>query len=147
MLLIINKAVLPPFGFFYKEIFMGKKTISAANAPKAIGPYSQAVRNGSWAFISGCLPVDPVTGELAGGDVRAQTQRVLENLGEILKACKMDFKHVLKTTVFMTDLSCFADMNEVYASFFKDNPPARSTVQVSALPKGALVEIEAVARK
>ncbi len=126
---------------------MGKKTISSPNAPKAIGPYSQAVRNGSWAFISGCLPVDPVTGELAGGDARTQTQRVLENMGQILKACRMDFKHVLKTTVFVTDLSCFADMNEVYASFFPENPPARSTVQVSALPKGALVEIEAVARK
>ena len=126
---------------------MGKKTISTPNAPKAIGPYSQAVRNGSWAFISGCLPVDPVTGELAGGDARTQTQRVLENMGQILKACRMDFKHVLKTTVFVTDLSCFADMNEVYASFFAENPPARSTVQVSALPKGALVEIEAVARK
>ena len=126
---------------------MGKKIISSDAAPKAIGPYSQAVRNGSWSFISGCLPVDPVTGELAGGDVRAQTERVLTNLGEVLKACKMDFKHVLKTTVFMTDLSCFADMNEVYANFFKDNPPARSTVQVAALPKGALVEIEAVARK
>jgi len=126
---------------------MGKKTVSTPNAPKAIGPYSQAVRNGSWAFISGCLPVDPVTGELAGGDARTQTQRALENMSQILKACKMDFKHVLKTTVFVTDLSCFADMNEVYASFFAENPPARSTVQVSALPKGALVEIEAVARK
>lgn len=126
---------------------MGKKTISSPNAPKAIGPYSQAVRNGSWVFISGCLPVDAVTGELAGGDARTQTKCVLENMRQILKACKMDFKHILKTTVFVTDLSCFADMNEVYSTFFPENPPARSTVQVSALPKGALVEIEAVARK
>lgn len=126
---------------------MGKRIITTPAAPKAIGPYSQAVRNGSWAFISGCLPADPVTGELTGGDIRTQTRRVLENMGEVLKACKMDFRHVLKTTVFVTNLADFADMNEVYAEFFKENPPARSTVQVSALPKGALVEIEAVARK
>ena len=126
---------------------MGKRIITTASAPKAIGPYSQAVRNGSWAFISGCLPADPVTGELTGGDIRTQTQRVMENMAEILKACKMDFKHVVKTTVFVTNLADFADMNEVYGKFFKDNPPARSTVQVAALPKGALVEIEAVARK
>lgn len=126
---------------------MAKRIVAAPNAPKAIGPYAQAVRHGSWAFISGCLPVDPVTGEISGGDVRTQTQRLLENMREVLKACKMDFKHVLKTTVFVTDLSFFADMNEVYANFFAENPPARSTVQVAALPKGALVEIEAVARK
>ncbi len=126
---------------------MGKRIITTPAAPKAIGPYSQAVRNGSWAFISGCLPADPVTGELTGGDIRTQTRRVLENMSEVLKACKMDFRHVLKTTVFVTNLSDFADMNEVYAEFFKENPPARSTVQVAALPKGALVEIEAVARK
>lgn len=126
---------------------MGKKIIESSAAPKAIGPYSQAVRNGSWAFISGCLPADPVTGELTGGDIRTQTQRVLENMREILKASKMEFKHVLKTTVFVTNLADFADMNEVYAQFFTENPPARSTIQVAALPKGALVEIEAVARK
>ena len=126
---------------------MGKRIITTPAAPKAIGPYSQAVRNGSWAFISGCLPADPVTGELTGGDIRTQTRRVLENMGEVLKACKMEFRHVLKTTVFVTNLADFADMNEVYAEFFEENPPARSTVQVAALPKGALVEIEAVARK
>jgi 2-iminobutanoate/2-iminopropanoate deaminase len=126
---------------------MGKKIIETTAAPKAIGPYSQAVRNGSWAFISGCLPADPVTGILVGGDIRTQTRRVLENMREVLKACKMDFKNVLKTTVFVTNLVDFADMNEIYGEFFKENPPARSTVQVAALPKGALVEIEAVARK
>jgi len=126
---------------------MGKKIVETANAPKAIGPYSQAVRNGSWAFISGCLPADPVTGAIAGGDIRTQTRRVLENMREVLKATKMDFKHVLKTTVFLTNLADFADMNQVYGEFFNENPPARSTVQVTALPKGALVEIEAVARK
>ena len=126
---------------------MGKKIIETAAAPNAIGPYSQAVRNGSWAFISGCLPADPVTGALMGGDIRTQTRRVLENMREVLKACKMDFKNVLKTTVFLTNLAYFADMNEIYGEFFKENPPARSTVQVAALPKGSLIEIEAVARK
>jgi 2-iminobutanoate/2-iminopropanoate deaminase len=126
---------------------MATKTILAANAPKAIGPYSQAVKNGSWIFISGCLPSDPVTGELTGGDIRTQTQRVLQNMQEILKAAKTDFKHVIKTTVFLTNLSDFADMNDVYSKFFQEPFPARSTVQVVALPKGALVEIEAVARK
>lgn len=126
---------------------MATKTITANNAPKAIGPYSQAVKNGSWIFISGCLPADPVTGEPTGGDIRTQTQRVLQNMQEILKAAKTDFKHVVKTTVFLTNLSDFADMNEVYSKFFQEPFPARSTVQVVALPKGALVEIEAIARK
>lgn len=126
---------------------MATKTITSNNAPKAIGPYSQAVKNGSWIFISGCLPCDPVTGELTGGDIRTQTQRVLQNMQEILKAAKTDFKHVIKTTVFLTNLSDFADMNEVYSKFFQDPFPARSTAQVVALPKGALVEIEAIARK
>ncbi|MDR1684216.1 MAG: RidA family protein [Elusimicrobiota bacterium] len=126
---------------------MGKKIVATNAAPKAIGPYSQAVRNGTWAFISGCLPADPVTGDLTGGDIRTQTARVLDNMKEVLKACKMEFKHVIKTTVFVTNLADFADMNDVYAKYFTENPPARSTVQVAALPKGALVEIEAVARK
>jgi len=126
---------------------MATKTVSTASAPKAIGPYSQAVKNGSWIFISGCLPADPVTGELAGGDIRTQTQRVLQNMQEILKAAKTDFKHVIKTTVFLTNLADFADMNDVYSKFFQEPFPARSTVQVVALPKGALVEIEAIARK
>lgn len=126
---------------------MATKTILTDSAPKAIGPYSQAVKNGSWIFISGCLPSDPVTGELIGGDIRTQTQRVLQNMQEILKAAKTDFKHVIKTTVFLTNLSDFADMNEVYSKFFQEPFPARSTVQVSALPKGALVGIEAIARK
>jgi 2-iminobutanoate/2-iminopropanoate deaminase len=123
------------------------KIVETSSAPKAIGPYSQAIRNGSWAFISGCLPADPVTGALMGGDIRTQTRRVLENMKEVLKACKMDFRNVLKTTVFVTNLADFADMNEIYGEFFKENPPARSTVQVAALPKGSLIEIEAVARK
>lgn len=125
---------------------MGKKVISSDKAPKAIGPYSQAIRNGSWVFISGCLPVDPVTGDIVGGDIRTQTECVFENMKEILKAAKTDFDHVLKTTVFITNLADFADMNEVYAKYFPKNSPARSTVQVVALPKGALVEVEAVAR-
>ena len=126
---------------------MATKIVKADNAPKAIGPYSQAVKNGSWIFISGCLPADPVTGEITGGDIRTQTQRVLQNMQEILKAAKTDFKHVIKTSVFLTNLADFADMNDVYAKFFQEPFPVRTTVQVAALPKGALVEIEAIARK
>jgi 2-iminobutanoate/2-iminopropanoate deaminase len=126
---------------------MGKKIISTPKAPKAIGPYSQAVCNGSWVFVSGCLPIDPITGDLTGGDIRTQTERVFETLREILTAAKADFKHVLKTTVFLANLEDFADMNEVYAKYFPENPPARSTVQVAALAKGALVEIEITARR
>lgn len=126
---------------------MARRIISSDSAPKAIGPYSQAVRNGSWAFISGCLPADAVTGEIVGGDIKTQTRKALENMGQILKACKMEYDHVLKTTVFVTNLADFADMNEIYGQFFAKNPPARSCVQVAALPKGALIEIEAVCRK
>lgn len=121
------------------------KTVSAADAPAAIGPYSQAVRAGEFLFVSGQLPSDPKTGALAEG-VAAQTERALGNLGAILAAAGLGFEHVVKTTVFMTDLSKFSEMNEVYARRFPKDPPARATVQVSALPKGAQVEIEAVAR-
>ncbi len=126
---------------------MSKKIISSPKAPKAIGPYSQAVRNGSWVFTSGALPVDPVTGEIVGGDIRTQTKQVFENLKEVLAAAKTDFKHVLKTNVYITNLADFADMNEVYSQYFPSNPPARSTVQVSALAKGALIEIDLIARQ
>lgn len=126
---------------------MAKRVVTCDTAPKAIGPYSQAIRNGSWAFISGCLPADAVTGEIFGGDIKSQTKKVLENMGQVLKACKMEYKHVIKTTIFLTNLSDFADMNEVYGQVFSVNPPARSCVQVAALPKGALIEIEAICRK
>ncbi|MBR3603548.1 MAG: RidA family protein [Elusimicrobiaceae bacterium] len=124
-----------------------KKIINSPQAPKAIGPYSQAVEDGGFIFTSGVLPVDPVTGEIGGGDVKVQTELVLKNLENVLKAAGAQLKHVVKTTVFMTDLTAFAEMNNVYASFFKENPPARTTVQVAALPKGSSIEIEAIARK
>ncbi|MFA6030966.1 MAG: RidA family protein [Elusimicrobiota bacterium] len=121
------------------------ETVCSEQAPAAIGPYSQAVRAGEWVFVSGQLPVDAKSGKLEEG-VAAQTERALKNVGAVLAAAGLDYRHVVKTTVFMTDLGRFAEMNDVYARFFKDAPPARATVQVSALPKGASVEIEAVAR-
>ncbi len=124
-----------------------KKVISSNNAPKAIGPYSQAIEDGGVIFTSGVLPIDPVTSEIYSGDVRVQTELILKNLENILKEAGCSLKHVVKTTVFMTDLTKFAEMNAVYASFFKENPPARSTIQVVALPKGSVVEIEAIAKK
>lgn len=124
-----------------------KKIISTQDAPAAIGPYSQAVEAGGLVFISGQLPVDPASGALAEADIAKQTTAVIKNIAAILKSQGLTLGHVLKTTVFMTDLSQFAKMNEVYGSFFSNNPPARATIEVKALPKGALVEIEAVAAR
>jgi len=124
-----------------------KKIINSLQAPRAIGPYSQAVEDSGFVFTSSLLPMDPVTGEIYTGDVQVQTELILKNLENILKEANCSLKHVLKTTVYMTDLTKFAEMNAVYETFFKDNPPARSTVQVSALPKGSIVAIEAIAKK
>lgn len=121
--------------------------IQTPNAPKAVGPYSQAVRAGNYLFCSGQIPLDPQTGEIIRGDVAEQTERVLENLTAVLQADGFELQHVVKTTVFMVDLSSFVQMNEVYARYFSSSFPARSTIQVAALPKGASVEIEAVAFK
>ncbi len=122
-----------------------KKIISTTEAPAAVGPYSQAVRVGPMLFTAGQIPLDPKTGQLVSGDIAEQTKRVLENLTAVLKAEGMNFSNIIKTTVFMTNLGDFQTMNDTYASYFLDAPPARSTVQVSALPKGAEVEIEVVA--
>ena len=124
-----------------------KKIISASGAPKAIGPYSQAVEDGGFIFTSSMLPMDPVTGEIYSGDVQVQTELILKNLENILKEAGCSLKNVLKTTVYMTDLTKFAEMNATYETFFKENPPARTTVQVAALPKGGVVQIEAIAKK
>ena len=124
-----------------------KKIINSASAPKAIGPYSQAVEDGGLVFTSGVLPVDPVTGEIYSGDVQVQTELILNNLENILKEAGCTLKNVVKTTVYMTDLTKFAEMNATYETFFKENPPPRSTLQVVALPKGSVVEIEAIAKK
>jgi len=122
-----------------------KKVITATDAPKAVGPYSQAIATGNLLFCAGQIPIKPETGEMVQGDVTEQTVRVLENLAAVLRANGMTFSNVVKTTVFMTDLSHFAKMNEVYARYFSEPFPARSTIQVAALPKGASVEIEAIA--
>ena len=122
-----------------------KKIINSASAPKAIGPYSQAVEDGGLVFTSGVLPVDPVTGEIYSGDVQVQTELILNNLENILKEAGCTLKNVVKTTVYMTDLTKFAEMNATYETFLTDTPPARSTPQAVALPKGSAVDIEAIA--
>ena len=141
----ITKGVLPLVLFC--EVLSMKKIINSASAPEAIGPYSQAVEHGGLVFTSGVLPVDPVTGEIYSGDVQVQTELILNNLENILKEAGCTLKNVVKTTVYMTDLTKFAEMNATYETFFKENPPARSTLQVVALPKGSVVEIEAIAKK
>ena len=124
---------------------MTKQIIKPAESPAAVGPYNHAVRIGDLLFCAGQIPLDPTTGNLVPGDVRAQTERVLENVKAILDDQKLSFAHVVKTTVFMTNLGDFAAMNEVYARYFTADFPARSTVQVAALPRGAAVEIEVLA--
>ncbi len=122
-----------------------KKIISTAAAPAAIGPYSQAVRAGSLIFCAGQVPLDPKSGQIVSEDIAEQTRRVLDNLSAILESEQLTLASVVKTTVFLTDFGDFQKMNEIYATYFKDQPPARSTVEVSALPKNARVEIEAIA--
>ncbi len=124
-----------------------KKIISTKDAPAAIGPYSQAVEAGGLVFISGQLPIDPATGNMAPPEIKAQTEAVIKNIDGILRSQGLTLGHVLKTTVFMADLGQFSAMNEVYGRFFSANPPARATIEVKALPKAALVEIEAVAAR
>ncbi len=119
--------------------------IATADAPKAIGPYSQGTVVNGLVFTAGQIPLDPATGDFVPGGVAEQTARVLDNLGAVLRAGGSDFSRVLKTTVFLVDMADFAAMNEVYAKVFGDHRPARSTVAVAALPRGARVEIEAVA--
>ncbi|XUW99409.1 MAG: RidA family protein [Dehalogenimonas sp.] len=124
---------------------MKKEIIHTDGAPKTIGPYSQAVRTSNLLFTSGQLPIDPATGEVSG-DISVQTKQVLENLKAILTAAGGSLDDVVKATVFITDLSNFSVMNNVYSSYFKASPPARSTVEVSGLAKNSLVEIEVVAQ-
>ncbi len=124
---------------------MARQYINTAAAPAAIGPYAQAVVAGEWIFVSGQIPIDPATGSLVNGDIRTATERVLQNLEAILTAAGLGLNDVVKTTVYMTNLDDFAALNEVYARFFPSPSPARACVQVARLPKGATVEIEAVA--
>lgn len=122
------------------------KAISTTQAPAAIGPYSQAIQSGELLFLSGQVPIDPATGELVAGDIAVQTERVLDNLAAVLGAAGCTFADVVKTTIYLVDLGDFQAVNQTYAKRFAAAPPARATVQVSALPKGARVEIDAIAR-
>ena len=122
-----------------------KQAISSPDAPKAIGPYSPAIRTGQLLFVSGQVPIDPATGDLIQGDVQAQTRRVLDNIGALLKAGGLSFADVVRTTVFLADMGDFAAMNEVYATYFPAPAPARATVQVARLPKDARIEIDVIA--
>lgn len=123
-----------------------KEAFSTANAPAAIGPYSQAVKDGDLVFVSGQLPIDPKTGEFPSGNVQDQTRQSLENVKAILAEVGYGMENVLKTTVYLADISDFAEMNDVYAQYFSEPYPARAAFQVAALPKGAKVEIEVVAK-
>lgn len=122
-----------------------RTAVQTDGAPGAIGPYSQAIRAGRLLFISGQIPLDPISGVLVEGGIREQTRRVMRSLAAILAASDISFDHVVRTTVFLADLRDFAEMNEVYASYFQEPAPARSTVQVAKLPKDARVEIDVIA--
>jgi 2-iminobutanoate/2-iminopropanoate deaminase len=124
-----------------------KKVISTSNAPAAVGPYSQAIKAGSFLFCSGQIPLDPATGQFVPGGVEKQAEQVLKNVKAVLEGAGYSLADVIKATVFATSMNDFAVVNVVYAKFFENDPPARSFVEVSALPKGALVEIEVVAWK
>ena len=121
-----------------------KKIIHTDQAPKAVGPYSQAVSTGNLLFTAGQVAIDPATGKLVDGGIKEQTRQVMQNLKAILTAAGTDFSKVVKSTVFLQDMKQFADFNQVYAEYFPSEPPARSTFQVGALPLGAVVEIEMV---
>jgi len=122
-----------------------KDVVLTEKGPKHIGPYSQAIKSAGFLFASGQVALDPRTNEFLSGDIRQQTERVLENIKGVLEAGGVNLHHVVKTTVFLKDMNAFAAMNEVYGKYFSSAPPARSTVQVARLPKDALVEIEVIA--
>ena len=122
-----------------------REAISTPNAPAAIGPYSQAIKAGNLLFLSGQIPIDPKTGALVGGGIDAQTRQVFQNIGEILKAGGASFDNVVSAGVFLADMSDFATMNDIYATYFSSPAPARATVQVARLPKDCLVEIQVTA--
>lgn len=126
---------------------MGKKVIHTDHAPKAVGPYSQAIQMGDFLFCSGQVAIDPKTQEVFTGDIKKQTEMVLNNVEAVLTQAGLNFSNVIKTTIFLTSMSDFATVNEIYGSKFKAEPPARSTVAVSGLPKGVNVEIEVIAHK
>ena len=122
-----------------------KDRVQTDSAPKAIGPYSQAIKSNGFVFASGQIPLDPATMQIVEGGIREQTERVMNNLGAVLQAAGSSFERVVKTTVYLKDLTDFGEMNEVYGGFFKETPPARSTVEVSRLPRDVRVEIDVIA--
>lgn len=122
-----------------------REAVEAKDAPKAVGPYSQAIKAGGFVFCAGQIPLDPATGQLVSGDIAAQTDRVMKNLSAVLAAAGTDLDHAVKATVFLKNISDFAAMNEVYARYFKSAPPARSTIAVAGLARDALVEVEIIA--
>jgi 2-iminobutanoate/2-iminopropanoate deaminase len=122
-----------------------REAVSSSSAPKAIGPYSQAIKAGNLLFVSGQVPIDPATGNLIDGDIATQTHRVFKNIGEILKAAGTSFDAVVRSTVYLQDMNDFTKMNEVYGTYFSSPAPARATVQVARLPKDAKVEIDVIA--
>jgi len=124
---------------------MKKRVIQTEKGPKAIGPYSQAIQAGDLLFFSGQIPIDPKTGELIMGDIRKQTQQVLENIKGILESQRIGLEDVVKVTIFLKDMGNFSQVNEVYATYFPSSPPARSTVEVAKLPRDVDIEIEAIA--
>jgi 2-iminobutanoate/2-iminopropanoate deaminase len=124
-----------------------KKVINTNNAPAPIGPYSQAIATGGFVFVSGQIPIDPSTGVLVSENVKAETRQVMENIKAVLAEASLGFDHIVKTTIFLTDMQSFAQVNEVYGTYFTSQFPARETVQVSALPKNANVEISVIAVK
>ena len=124
---------------------MLREPVKTTHAPAAIGPYSQAIKAGGFVYVSGQIPIDPATGEFVAGGIAEQTDRVLKNVAAVLEAAGSSLNQVVKTTVFLADMSEFTAMNEVYAKFFTEAPPARATVQAARLPRDARVEIEAVA--
>lgn len=124
-----------------------KKVICTQQAPSPVGPYSQAIEVGDLLFCSGQIAIDPLTNEVFTGDIKKQTQMVMKNIEAVLNSAKFSFEHVVKTTIFLTDMNDFAKVNEVYGEFFKNNPPARSTIAVKALPKGVTVEVEVIAHR
>ena len=124
---------------------MSRRVVDTASAPKAIGPYSQAIVANGLCFCSGQIPLDPATGQIVEGDIRVQTRRVLDNLSAVLEAAGTSLANVVRTTIFLVDLGDFTVVNEIYGGYFQGEPPARVTVQVSALPRGSRVEIDAIA--
>ena len=122
-----------------------RQVISAPDAPKAMGAYSPAIKAGNLLFVSGQIPIDPASGELVTGDIAAQTEQVMRNLGALLRAAGVGFEHVVRTTVFLADMDEFAAMNEVYSRHVAAPPPARATVQVARLPRGVKIEVDAIA--